>query len=77
MFCNGPRMDKGDLARSGLVTITGMMSLEVLFVPDHDCGRHRRLTWAYQLPLIPGVVHTLDGRRNMRRFVHFHTDTHT
>ena len=28
-------------------------------------------------PLIPGVVHTLDDCRNMRRFVHFHTDTHT
>ena len=28
-------------------------------------------------PPVPGVVHTLDGRRNMRRFVHFHTDAHT
>ena len=28
-------------------------------------------------PPIPGVVHTLDGRRNMRRFVYFRTDAHT
>ena len=28
-------------------------------------------------PLIPGVVHTSDGRRNMRRFVYFRTDAHT
>ena len=28
-------------------------------------------------PPIPGVIHTLDGRRNMRRFVHFRTDAHT
>ena len=50
MFYNGPRMDEGDLARPGPTTIAGMTSLEVLFVPDHDCGRHRRLTWAHQLP---------------------------
>ena len=28
-------------------------------------------------PLIPGVVHTSDGCRNMRRFVYFRTDAHT
>ena len=28
-------------------------------------------------PSIPGVVHTSDGRRNMRRFVYFRTDAHT
>ena len=28
-------------------------------------------------PPILGVVHTLDGHRNMRRFVHFRTDAHT
>ena len=28
-------------------------------------------------PPIPGVVHTSDGRRNMRRFVYFRTDAHT
>ena len=48
MFCNSPRMDEGDLARPRPATIARMTSLEVLFVPDHDCGRHRRLTWAHQ-----------------------------
>ena len=28
-------------------------------------------------PPIPGVVHTSDGRRNMRRFVYFRTNAHT
>ena len=28
-------------------------------------------------PPIPGVVHTSDGCRNMRRFVYFRTDAHT
>ena len=28
-------------------------------------------------PPIPGVVHTLNGCRNMRRFVYFRTDAHT
>ena len=44
MFCNGSRMDEGDLDRPEPATIAGMTSLEVLFVLDHDCGRHRRLT---------------------------------
>ena len=48
MFCNGPRMDEGDLARLRPATIAGRTSLEVLFVPDY--GRHRRLIWAHQLP---------------------------
>ena len=50
IFCNGSLMDEGDLARPGPATIAGMTSLEVLFVPDHDCGRHRQLIWAHQLP---------------------------
>ena len=28
-------------------------------------------------PPIPGVVHTSDDRKNMRRFVYFRTDAHT
>ena len=48
MFCNGSPMDEGDLARPGPATIAGMTSLEVLFVPNHDCGQHRRLIWAHQ-----------------------------
>ena len=43
MFCNGSRMDESDLGHPGPATIAGMTSLEVLFVPAHDCGRHRRL----------------------------------
>ena len=51
MFCNGPRTDEGDIARHELTTITGMMSLKVLFVLDHDCGQYRWFGWAHQLPL--------------------------
>ena len=76
MFCNDSRMDEGDLARPGLATIAGRTSLEVFLVPAHDCGRHRRLIWAHQLPPIPEVIHTLDGRKNMKRFVHFRTNAH-
>ena len=50
MFCNGPRTDEGDIARLELTTITGMMSLKVLFVLDHDCGQYRWFGWAHQLP---------------------------
>ena len=35
------------------------------------------LVGSISCPPIPGVVHTLDGRRNMRRFVYFRTDAHT
>ena len=52
MFCNGPRMDEGDLTRPGPATIAGRASLEVLFVPN--CGRHRRLIWAHQNRLSNG-----------------------
>ena len=38
MFYNDSLMDEGDLAHLGEATIAGMMSLEVLFVPGHDCG---------------------------------------
>ena len=69
MFCNGPKTDEGDIARLGLTTITGMTILRVLFVLDHDSGRYWCFGWARQLPPYSGVVHTLDGRRNMRRFV--------
>ena len=76
MFCNGPRMDEGDIARLGPTTIAGMTNLKVLFVLDHDYGRYRWFGSAHQLPPILGVVHTSDGRRNMRRFVYFCTDAH-
>ena len=48
MFCNGPRTDKGDIARLGPTTIAGMTSLKVLFVLGHDCGRYRWFGWAHQ-----------------------------
>ena len=41
MFCDGPKMDEGDIARLGPTTIAGMTSLKVLFVLDHDSGRYR------------------------------------
>ena len=50
MFCNGPRTDEGDIAHLELTTIAGMMSLKVLFVLDHDCGRYRWFGWPHQLP---------------------------
>ena len=56
MFCNGSRMDEGDLARPRAATITGMMSPEVLFVPAHDCGQHRQLIWAHHYTLLKDIV---------------------
>ena len=50
MFCNSPKTDKGDIARLGPATITGMAILKVLFVLDHDSGRYRWFGWAHQLP---------------------------
>ena len=76
MFRNGSRLDEGDLARPGAATITGRTILEVFLVPAHGCGQYRRPIWAHQLPPILEVVHTLDGHRNIRRFVHFRIDVH-
>ena len=76
MFCNGSLMDEGDLARLGEATIAGMTSLEVLFIQPmivYDIGG---LFGPISCPPILEVVHTLDGRRNMRRFVHFRTNAH-
>ena len=47
MFCNGSRMDEGDLARLGPATIVGRTSLEVFLIPARDCGQHRQLIWAH------------------------------
>ena len=77
MFRNGPKTDEGDIARLGPTTITWMTILKVLFVLDHDSGRYSGLAGPISYPPIPGVVHTSDGRRNMRRFVYFRTDAHT
>ena len=47
MFCSGPRTEEGDIARLEPTTITGMTSLKVLFVLDHDCGQYRWFGWAH------------------------------
>ena len=50
MFCNDSQMDECDLVRPGAETVTRTTSPGVLFVPAHDCGRHRWLIWAHHLP---------------------------
>ena len=50
MFCNGPKMDEGGIARLGPTTITGMTILKASFVLDHDSGRYRWFGWVHQLP---------------------------
>ena len=77
MFCNGPKTDEGDIARLGPATIIGMTILRcysssIMTLDDTGC-----LARPINYPPIPGVVHTSDGRRNMRRFVYFRTDAHT
>ena len=47
MFCNGPKMDEGDIACLGPTTITGMTILEVLFVLDYDSGRYKWFGWSH------------------------------
>ena len=47
--------------------------LSLIMIVDNIGG----LLGPINCPLIPGVVHTLDDRRNIRRFVHFRTDAHT
>ena len=68
MFYNGPRMDEGDLAHPGPATIAGMTSLEVLFNLDHDCGRHRRLTWAHQVSSFANGICYYSSRPNYLKF---------
>ena len=64
MFCNGSWLDKGELARPRVATITGRTSLVDDMIGPISC------------PSIPKVVHALDGYKNMRRFAHFCTDAH-
>ena len=77
MFCNGPEMDGGDTARLEPMTIMEMtiqrcQSSSVLTLDDTG-----GLAGPISCPPIHGVVHTSDGRRNMRSFVYFRTDAHT
>ena len=77
MFCNGLEMDEGDTARLGPTTIMEMtiqrcQSSSVLTLDDTG-----GLAGPISCPPIHGVVHTSDGRRNMRSFVYFCMDAHT
>ena len=69
MFCNGPKTDGGDIARLGPTTIIGMTirrcHSSLVTILDDTGG----LAGPISCPPIHGVVHTSDGRRNMRRFV--------
>ena len=73
MFCNGSWLDKGDLARPRVATITSRTSLEVFssqpMVTDDIDG----LIGPISCPPIPEVVYVLDGHKNMRRFAHYCT----
>ena len=77
MFCNGPKTNKGDIACLGPTTIIGMTiprCYSSLVMTLDDTGG---LAGPISCPPIHGVVHTSDGRRNMRSFVYFRTDAHT
>ena len=77
MFYNGPEMDEGDTTCLGPTTI-----IEITIPRCHsfsamtldDAGG---LAGPISCPPIHGVVHTFDGRKNMRSFVYFRTDAHT
>ena len=75
MFCNGPEMDGGDTARLGPTTIIEMTipRCQSSLSLDDSGG----LAGPISCPPIHGVVHTLDGRRNMMSFVCFRMDAHT
>ena len=64
MFCNGSWLDKGELARPRVATITGRTSSVDDIIRPISC------------PPIPKVVHALDGHRNMKRFAYYCIDAH-
>ena len=69
MFRNGPEMDGGDTAYLGPTTVIEMTiprSQSSLAATLDDSGV---FAGPISCPPIRGVVHTLDGRRNMRSFV--------
>ena len=77
MFCNGLKMDGDDTTRFGPTTIIEMtiprcQSSLVISLDDSE-----DLAGPISCPPIHGVVHTLDGRRNMMSFVCFRADAHT
>ena len=69
MFRNGPEMDGGDTAYLGPTTVIEMTiprSQSSLAATLDDSGV---FAGPISCPPIRGVVHTLDGHRNMRSFV--------
>ena len=64
MFCNGSWLDKGELARPRVATITCRTSSVDDMIRPISC------------PPIPKVVHALDGHRNMKRFAYYCIDAH-
>ena len=77
MFCNGPKTDGGDTARLGPSTITRMTIPRCQSSLVMTLGDTGGLAGPISCPPIQGVVHTSDGRRNMRSFVYFRMDAHT
>ena len=69
MFCNGPEMDGGDTAYLGPTTIIEMTIPMSQSSSDATLDDSGVLARPISCPPIRGVVHTSDGRRNMRSFV--------
>ena len=77
MFCNGPEIDGGDTAYLGPTTIIEMTIPRCQSSSAMTLDDAGGLAGPISCPPIHGVVHTSDGRRNMRSFVYFRTDAHT
>ena len=69
MFRNGPEMDGGDTAYLGPTTIIEMTIPMSQSSSDASLDDSWVLAGPISCPPIRGVVHTSDGRRNMRSFV--------
>ena len=69
MFRNGPEMDGGDTAYLGPTTIIEMTIPRSQSSSAATLDDSGVLAGPISCPPIRGVVHTLDGRRNMRSFV--------
>ena len=69
MFRNGPEMDGGDTAYLGPTTIIEMTIQMSQSSSDATLDDSGVLAGPISCPPIRGVVHTSDGRRNMRSFV--------
>ena len=70
MFRNGPEVDGGDTAYLGPTTVIEMMIPRSQSSSDATLDDSSLvLAGPISCPPIRGVVHTSDGRRNMRSFV--------